>query len=92
MWAALVALLVLGVWWPAGGWNYLARDRARRLAERRNDAVRAADDRTARTFPPRLRDLLQRGGRPRFAYAWRPGEEQIELRYVVQRAATPKTS
>jgi hydrogenase-4 component F len=24
MWAALIALLVLGVWWPSGVWNYLS--------------------------------------------------------------------
>ena len=24
MWLALVPLLVLGLWWPAGIWNYLA--------------------------------------------------------------------
>jgi hydrogenase-4 component F len=24
MWAALIALLVLGLWWPSGVWNYLS--------------------------------------------------------------------
>ncbi len=24
MWAALVALLVLGLWWPSGVWSYLS--------------------------------------------------------------------
>ncbi len=36
-----------------------------------------------KNLPLELRDLLQRGGRPRFAYAWRPAEDQIELRYIV---------
>jgi len=33
-------------------------------------------------LPAALRELLERGGRPRFAYAWRPAEDQIELRYI----------
>ncbi len=36
----------------------------------------------SKDLPAALRDLIQRGGRPRFAYAWRPGEREIELRYV----------
>ena len=36
-----------------------------------------------KNLPAALRELLQRGGRPRFAYAWRTGEDQIELRYIV---------
>ena len=33
-------------------------------------------------IPAALRDLVRRGGRPRFAYAWRPGDGDIELRYI----------
>ena len=36
----------------------------------------------AKALPAALRDLIQRGGRPRFAYAWRPDDDEIELRYI----------
>ena len=90
LWLALVPLFVMGVWWPQALWDHflgIARSLAT-AAPAVNGAMNGARLRpvAAQALASEAQKLRDAGGRIRFAYAWSPDVDDVELRYL---AAAP---
>ena len=87
MWIAIVPLFVMGLWWPQVLWDHFLGV-AQSLATAAPTATAAMNGArskavTAESLTSEAQSLRDAGGRIRFAYAFSPSSDDVELRYLV---------